>query len=260
MNNIVLDNWKLILSHSNDREKLNFLLTSKKIMESLGEQIYFDEEVDINKILKSQFFLNFTNLIMDEYIIYTDPELYGDRNHALVLPRNIKRIRFVDSFNRSVDNIPSTVTHLIFGFHFNQYINGCIPTSVTHLIFGNNFNKSIFDCIPSSITYLKFGYSFNRPIENCIPPSVTHLMFGGMFNYLIKGLPSSITYLEFGDRFDQSIKELPSLITHLTLGYWFDKPIKNNIPSSITHLTLSYNYPDADKVHIPTTVKHLKFV
>ena len=177
MNNIVTDIWKLILSRCNDREKLNFLLTSKKIIKLLEDHVHFNEEVDINKILKSQFFLNFTNLIMDEYIIYANSNLYGNKNNALVLPRDIKKLRFTDIFNRFVDNIPLTVTHLTFGDRFNQYINGCIPKSVTHLTFGFDYNKSLFNCIPSSVTHLTFQDNFINRNRTNIPTTVKHLKF-----------------------------------------------------------------------------------
>ncbi|AEX61323.1 putative F-box and FNIP repeat-containing protein [Megavirus courdo7] len=54
-------------------------------------------------------------------------------------------------------------------------IKDCIPNSVTHLTFGYNFNQDIRGCIPNSVTHLKFGQGFNQDIKDYIPNSVTHL-------------------------------------------------------------------------------------
>ena len=76
-------------------------------------------------------------------------------------------------------NIPSSVTHLTFGYFFNQDIKGCIPSSVTHLTFGWKINQDIKECIPSSVTHLTFGFEINQDIKDCISSTVIHLTAGG---------------------------------------------------------------------------------
>ena len=127
------------------------------------------EEIEINRILKSSFFMNFTNLIIGEYILYTKKGAFGDNCDSLKLPKRISRIRFNDNFNQFInDCIPSSVTHLTLGDYFNQLINDSIPSSVTHLVFGSHFNQPINDSIPSSVTHLTFGSYFNQPINDSI--------------------------------------------------------------------------------------------
>jgi len=71
--------------------------------------------------------------------------------------------------------MPDSITHLTFGWFFNQPINSCIPDSVTHLTFGYNFNQTINGCIPDSITHLTFGYDFNQSMDS-MPNSVVNIL------------------------------------------------------------------------------------
>lgn len=38
-------------------------------------------------------------------------------------------------FNKSVDSLPSSLTHLTFGYYFDQLVDK-LPSSITHLTFG----------------------------------------------------------------------------------------------------------------------------
>ena len=93
----------------------------------------------------------------------------------------------------------SRVTHLTFGYYFNQSIlEKCIPNFVTHLTFGHIFNQPILEkCIPNYVTYLTFGVYYNQPIlEKCIPNSVTHLTLDRTFyKSIIKYIPKTISIL-----------------------------------------------------------------
>ena len=55
---------------------------------------------------------------------------------------------------------------------FNQDIKDCIPTSVTHLTFGWMFNQNIKYCIPCSVTHLtirkKYPYELPTNDNLCI--------------------------------------------------------------------------------------------
>ena len=88
----------------------------------------------------------------------------------------------------NVDLISSNVTHLIFGWKFNQ----CIGNSLSSL----------------KITHLIFGYKFNQPLQsNSIPTSVTHITFGHRFNKIIKPdiIPSSVKCLTFSQNFNKKL-------------------------------------------------------
>ena len=58
--------------------------------------------------------------------------------------------------------MPSSITHLEFGMHFNQPVNN-LPSSIIDLSFGYSFNQPINN-LPSSITRLQLGREFKHPL------------------------------------------------------------------------------------------------
>ena len=64
-----------------------------------------------------------------------------------------------------VDCIPKSVTHLTFGRHYNQTIEGCIPNNVTHLTLGQNFRQDIKEHhIPNSVVELRIHKDYTKKI------------------------------------------------------------------------------------------------
>ncbi len=45
-------------------------------------------------------------------------------------------------FNKPINNLPNSITHLILGWNFNQPINN-LPITITHLILSLNYNNKI---------------------------------------------------------------------------------------------------------------------
>jgi len=203
-------------------------------------------------------------------------------NKIILLPPNLKYLKFGDRFNRPIkictddkidtyQYIPKSVTTLIFGAKFNQSIQNAIPVGITRLEFGNDFNQSITNAIPLSLKYLTFGREFNQPIEHCFPSSTTptgkiigikHLTFGGQFNRPIKDcLPASITYLNLGYDFNQPITSdcIPKFIKQLIFSHHFNRSIFGCIPSSVTHLTFGGLFNQTIDKCIPNSVTHLTF-
>ena len=161
-----------------------------------------------------------------------------DKIKHLSFIKNFKEIQYLSGDT----NIPNNITHLTFGFHFDQVIKDRIPNSVTHLTFGCCFNQEINNCIPNSVTHLTFGNCFNQEIKNCIPNSTTHLTFGNHFNRKIKNCISTS-------------------VTHLSFGYNFNQEIKDSIPNSVTHLTFyDKKFTKLSESDIPSTVKYLKYI
>jgi len=119
-------------------------------------------------------------------------------------------------FNHKVDNLPNSITKLIFGYSFNQPIDN-LPSSLTHLKLGWEFNQPI-DNLPSSLTHLILGWEFNQPIDN-LPSNLTHLILGWEFNQPIDNLPSNLTKLNLGIHFEQSINNLPPSLKFLSLYF-----------------------------------------
>ena len=155
--------------------------------------------------------------------------------------------------------LPSKITHLTFGWSFNESSVDYIPASVKYLTFGPGFDNSIKDIEFNNVTHLFFGYNFNQPLENYIPATITHLIFGSKFNQPIQNsIPDSVTHLTFGYRFNQSIQNsIPDSVTHLTFGYNFNQSIQNSIPNSVTHLSFGYRFNQSIQNCIPDSVTHL---
>ena len=90
---------------------------------------------------------------------------------------------FATFFDTKLFSLPPTVTHLTFGWNFNEKINKYNLPGVTHLTFGEKFRNSINginNCSNlSKITHLTFGkYYDNKFINKTLLPSLTHLIIG----------------------------------------------------------------------------------
>jgi hypothetical protein len=178
-----------------------------------------------------------------------------DMNCPRNLPNSITHLTFGYRFNQQINNLPNSITHLSFGYAFNQLVN-YLPNSITHLNFGNSFNQSV-DYLSKSITHLTFGFRFNQPV-NKLPNSITHLTFGFCFNEPMDNLPNSITHLRFGHCFNQPLDYLPKSIKELT----FDsgKKIKGNIPENIENIYIIFYGYGYDSIidNIPCHIKQIK--
>jgi len=165
--------------------------------------------------------------------------------------QKITKIHFYDTFNETIDenDLPPNLTHLTFGYHFNQSIDLSKLVLLTHLSFDNFFNQPIDD-LPRSLTHLKLGWRFNQSLDN-LPESLTHLVYPSDSN-LPFNMPSSLTHLEFGFYFNQPLNNLPKSLTHLKLGSDFSHPF-DNLPKSLIHLNLGYDFnkPIDDLMSLP---------
>jgi len=257
MDQLTSDELSHIMSFiKRNNDKYNLL----RVCKQMGNcRFYFYENIIQTEISESQFYNHFIDVTV---------------NDTKKLPNSIKKLTFSVRFNNLIDNyIPLGVTHLTFNGYFKQLdskgnpssitqliIKDHIPSSVTHLQFGYNFNGRIDNCIPSGITHLTFGWNFNQPIKDCIPSSVTHLIFGFCFNQPIDDcIPPSVTHLKFGTWFNPKDKCIPFGVTHLTFGNYFNRPIDGCIPSSVTHLILDEGFNQPINDCIPCSVKYLEF-
>ncbi len=88
-------------------------------------------------------------------------------NHTVKnLPPNLKILALS---GRSLPQLPPSITHLSFGFHFNDSVDS-LPPTITHLTFGHEFNSPVSK-LPKSLLVLHFGSSFNMPVDS-LPPTV----------------------------------------------------------------------------------------
>ena len=109
-------------------------------------------------------------------------------------------MKFGYFFNKKVNRLPSTITHLEFGDSFNQPIDN-LPSGITHLKLGKHFDKAI-KSIPTSITHLVLRD--NRPeFINGLSDSVIHLTLNKYYKFC--HLPAFITYLKIREKYDEYI-------------------------------------------------------
>ena len=161
-----------------------------------------------------------------------------------------------EDFNQPVDNLPESVTELIFGYRFNQPINN-LPNGLKTLKFyeHSNFNQPV-DNLPDSLTYLHFGDCFNQSIE-FLPENLKELYLGNYYDLPINNLPSSLIYLNTGHGFNQAINNLPSSLKKVELGQEFDQALCLENLSNLTDLTICDDYNKSLK-NIPESVTHFK--
>lgn len=156
------------------------------------------------------------------------------------LPKSLTSLIFYNGcwFNHSVDNLPTQLKYLTLGDDFTHGIDN-LPNSLLNLKIGNKFNKPV-DNLPPNLKQLVLGYSFNQPVDN-LPPQLVQLILGSGFNQPIDNLPSTLIYLELNGNFNQRVDRLPSGLLHLGLNGRFDKPI-NNLPKNLEFLFLDTNF------------------
>lgn len=169
------------------------------------------------------------------------------------LPSTLTHLCLSDHFNLPIDQLPPKLTHLIFGYKFNCLVNH-LPSTLTDLTFGADFNQPI-SRFPACLINLTFGFAFNQPIEN-LPGSLTRLTFGFSFNQSINHFPSSLTGLTFGHCFNQSVNNLPRNLIYLAFGYYFNQPVDHLSASRLTHLKFHplFNQSILD---LPSCLSHL---
>jgi hypothetical protein len=140
-------------------------------------------------------------------------------------------VEFEDEFNQPINNLPSKIKEIIFGYYFNQTI----------------------DNLPSGLKKLKFKGDFNQNVDN-LPPEIQQLTFGTSFNQLVNNLPYNIQYIAFGYKFNQSLCDnLPPKIQQITFGDEFNQPLCYNLPK-LKKLTISKNY-NKPLNNLPASVK-----
>jgi len=270
------DSFKFVTYHVNE----NRLRTPKNITHlKLESQDWRQQNAYIFDIPNTVTHL-YARIILSPKIVIPQSVVYIDicrqcRNDPISIPTTVKELYAGYFFSQSLRgtqiahltleynfpcdfHIPSTVTHLTFGFFFDHKIANLIPDSVTHLTFGRKYSSPVGNHIPTSVTHLVFGNNYCKSIDD-LPDSIVELELNGRFNKVIKRLPRSLKKLVLGDFFNKSIKNiLPPSLTHLTIGKSFNQPIKNCIPASVTHLTIANEFKFFDRKKLPHTVVYVE--
>ena len=166
-------------------------------------------------------------------------------------------------FNKPVENLPSSLKTLIFGFHFNQRVDN-LPPNLNKLIFDHDFNQPI-DNLPVGLNSLVFRYywlgsKFNQPISH-LPPDLTRIAFGKNFNQDIDNLllPLILTHISFGNEFNKSISNLSKCpaLRHLTLSEKYDQPL-DYLPDIVPNLKhITFNKFNRQLPFLPRKLRYL---
>lgn len=142
-----------ILTHvlkiiESDKDRCRLAITCRYLMKS---DFYFDNLIDIEKIIQSQLFDKFTNIYLT--------------NDITKLPKMVTHLTFATSFDQSIKNmIPNTVKNItfqkpkswnrhhatLFDAYFNCYkcgteVSDYFPLSVTDIIMINDISPKEID-------------------------------------------------------------------------------------------------------------------
>ena len=86
-------------------------------------------------------------------------------NHNMMNHTKIDEIEFGRNFNQDISLLPSFIKKIEFNYwsFFNRKID-FLPKSLTHLKLGYYFNQPI-DNLPEGLTYLMLGWNFNESLD-----------------------------------------------------------------------------------------------
>eukprot|EP01112_Ceratiomyxa_fruticulosa_P021889 TRINITY_DN7857_c0_g1_i1.p1 TRINITY_DN7857_c0_g1~~TRINITY_DN7857_c0_g1_i1.p1 ORF type:complete len:310 (-),score=43.77 TRINITY_DN7857_c0_g1_i1:173-1102(-) len=145
----------------------------------------------------------------------------GSRFNNLIDLRNsnIIKMKFAFDFNQLIDKLPLKLQRLELGKLYNQPLQN-LPNTLTHLIFseGSIFNMPIErGVLPQSLVFLSMSASFDYPISGVLPTNLRTLKLGLNFNSRIYELPPQLTYLELPFRYNKILPHARSLPKNLKI-------------------------------------------
>jgi hypothetical protein len=159
--------------------------------------------------------------------------------------------------------LPKSLTHLSFGYLFDQSIAGIIPATVIEMKLGHS-RLGVGD-LPNSLKILRLRGFAHPLMDGVLPSSLEELDMSLEFNHPLKPgvLPQSLTCLRLGDYFNQPIPPgvLPDSLTSLKFGHKFNHPlIPGVLPHSLKflHIGHCFNHPILPDV-LPPLLEELSF-
>lgn len=220
------------LLNDNNMKLLNDYGTEKKIKDNYEEFLEITKNCD-TLILGEKFKSDISKIPENiKYIIFSDCNNFcEDPNYMSCFYKgynfhnSVKKIRFRDDFNESIDNLPSSLEELEFS-----------PNSI--------FNKSV-DNLPCTLKKITFGKHFNIPINN-LPQNLEYLNIQSeYFSVELKNIPPGLKYLFFNSNpkysYEKKIEGLPEGLIEIT--YPFEYPFEiNNLPNSVKIIRISNIY------------------
>ena len=179
--------------------------------------------------------VNFENCIRT--LIFTNYDKIDDINKSINDDKYYNFFKFKGSnFNQYVDNLPSSLLNLTFGYHFNCTVDN-LPQTLQTLTFGDYFNCTV-DNLPQILQTLTFGFFFNQSVNN-LPQTLLNLTFGCCFYQSVDDLPNSLITINFTNNynnnsciFNRELNCLPNSIHKINLPKKYNQEIKQ-IPSNL---------------------------
>ena len=114
-------------------ELINYYLQDDRLL-CIDKTLLRYEPIQISKCLGAKYYDNVVHLIWDLEEIPVD----------FVFPRVLKRLTFHDNFNNEVNLEGLPLTHLTFGYYFNQKISN-IPESLIEINLPEAYSQPIID-------------------------------------------------------------------------------------------------------------------
>jgi hypothetical protein len=158
------------------------------------------------------------------------------------LALNVNAIIFLDAFNQHIKlcEWPTSLTYIEFGDDFNSPVSeqnvSYLPLNLTHLIFGYSFNQVIC-AYPLKLTHVHYGDLTNSPISN-LPDSLQYMSFYNINhnNHHIE-FPNNLTHLRLGCTYNHPLDNLPQSLTHLVTPELYNIEL-TNLPPNLIYLRL----------------------
>lgn len=139
-----------------------------------------------------------------------------DQNVDALLPPSLTQVEFGDQFDQAfaVGALPPLLQCVTFGYSFNRSIGGALLalSNLTHVTFGYHFDQPIAFLLPPSVQRLKFVGMFNQPLRG-LPPMLTHLTLGHHFDQPLDALAQAtlLSVIVFGRKFRQPLDPIANL-------------------------------------------------
>jgi len=227
MNTLIKDIIIKICDILCDRDKFKFLSTSKK-NRTYKYDVFYNDKINIKKIVESEYFDRFTNIIITgsrrknkinkvpKHLIKLRLNSFGGTKLDKI-PASVTKLTLFGHCNENIlQNLPQTLIKLIIDIQIERNIKGYIPKNVTHFCIRDLKNISLIECLPENLTHLILGYNYEKNIARYIPKNVKYLYINYTGNEKIE-LNYGITHLIIGDYCRGSF-DIPTSVTNLAIG------------------------------------------
>lgn len=195
--NYLLNTNEIPLSNTYVKHITNYCSdTFPNKLRSVSFNHYFNKSINLfpQTLKKIVFGFNFNMDLIELPESLEHLELGHKFNTNIILPKNIRYVKFGFDYNKSVD-IPCSVETLIFGYCFNKIF--IIPDNLVELRLGINYRKKINCNIPISLKHLEIEYNSLCYFENSLNNLLTLNLKNGENKEIYTKLKKKYTVTEY---------------------------------------------------------------